>query len=760
MAFLSSLFQTGAPLPQVAGPTIATQKLPEEIAPYYKDIMSKAQALYKEKTAEGYQPYQGPTIAEFSPEQQQAFTGIAGLAGQGKPVFDEAMGMTRGAAAPITGEQITEYMSPYQQAVTDIEKRESQKAYESQVQPQLAAQAAQAQAFGGSRQGILEGMAADTQQRLLADIQAKGSQQAYQEAIRRLEAERTRTGQAGAQLATMVPQALKTQLGEFGALQTIGEEKQQQTQTALDEAYRQYALEQNYPYDVMSKYQSVVTGAPMGETRFAQPAARTPSIGQQLLGGLGTIAGTYGAFGGKLPNIFGKKQGGGLSDLPIIHAKDGDSKLRKYFRYLKEQSPASGLIKWGGLLGGPSIADIAEKIPKARPEVFSPEEAFRRGGLSGPKIVQSGDAPGPFRYEERTDEPSVRGLEETTIVPIRRGEPESLVYGREYDPAISAPLPEHIEQELAKVQTREAPYFQEDVPALPFKTKAPVAPELLPIPTEPGGRIPSSLDLLARGKDIDIRKSEEAYMKNLADKQARFDVREAGLGEERTRAQWANLAQLFSRIGTATPRMEGLSGVLDVAMREAPESIKEMQAINKEIRERREAIQDKREDLKSIQVKEELGIKLSRKDRLLKAGERREEKRRFDLTLEVAQKEAKAAWLAANLPDDVKDIYLKRIDNSDSFIKDMKFWKSEDGSLIIQDGKLRGKDSILVSNITTQIDTLKAAAEIELANPPYNGNYAAWASGGGMTTLKQNIHKALGMDQTITPLEDDAEITE
>ena len=79
MGFLSSLFQTGAPVQQVAGPTIATSKLPEELAPYYKDILGKAQALYKEKTAEGYQPYTGPTIAAFSPEQEQAFTGLAVL---------------------------------------------------------------------------------------------------------------------------------------------------------------------------------------------------------------------------------------------------------------------------------------------------------------------------------------------------------------------------------------------------------------------------------------------------------------------------------------------------------------------------------------------------------------------------------------------------------------------------------------------------------------------------------------------------------
>ena len=47
-----------------------------------------------------------------------------------------------------------------------------------------------AQPFGGSRQAILEGMAADTQQRLLGDIQAKGSAQAYQDAIARLDADR------------------------------------------------------------------------------------------------------------------------------------------------------------------------------------------------------------------------------------------------------------------------------------------------------------------------------------------------------------------------------------------------------------------------------------------------------------------------------------------------------------------------------------------------------------------------------------------
>ena len=62
-----------------------------------------------------------------------------------------------------------------------------------------ASRLTQAGAFGGSRQAILEGMAADTQQRLLGDIQAKGSAQAYQDAINRLQMERQAQGAAAGQ---------------------------------------------------------------------------------------------------------------------------------------------------------------------------------------------------------------------------------------------------------------------------------------------------------------------------------------------------------------------------------------------------------------------------------------------------------------------------------------------------------------------------------------------------------------------------------
>jgi len=374
MAVLSSILGRREVAPAVGAQMISATELPPELRPYYKDILTKAQALYKDRTAQGYQPYTGPTLAEFTPEQQQVQAGIAGLVGSGAPAYQEAMGMTREAATPYTAAQVEEYMSPYQQAVTDIEKREAQKQFESQVVPELAAKAAMAQPFGGSRQAILEGMAADTQQRLLGDIQAKGSAQAYQDAIARLDADRLAKGQAATQLANLQGSQFKQATTELSGLQAIGQEKQRQSQTALDEAFQQYLEEQQFPYDTMAKYQSVVTGAPIRPMQYVPPqqAQYEPSLGQQLIGGLGGLGNIYGAFTGRTiggqPYQQPAKTGGGIGTL-IKRANGGgdlsvDESLLKPFE------------------DNPELANTAPMVNKYLSSLGKVEEAFARSRKS------------------------------------------------------------------------------------------------------------------------------------------------------------------------------------------------------------------------------------------------------------------------------------------------------------------------------------------------------------------------------------------
>ena len=84
---------------------------------------------------------------------------------------------------------IASRMSPYQQAVIDIQKREALRDAE-KLQQQIGASAVGAGAFGGSRESLQQTeLARQTGQRL-ADIQAVGSQQAYQQAMNQLASDR------------------------------------------------------------------------------------------------------------------------------------------------------------------------------------------------------------------------------------------------------------------------------------------------------------------------------------------------------------------------------------------------------------------------------------------------------------------------------------------------------------------------------------------------------------------------------------------
>jgi len=676
MGILSSLFQTGAPVQQVAGPAMATSKLPEELAPYYKDILGKAQALYNERTAEGFQPYQGPTIADFTPEQQQAFTGISGLVGQQAPVFQEAMDLTRSAATPMTSEQMTQYMSPYQQAVTDIEKREATKQYESQVVPALAAKAATTGGFGGSRQAILEGMAADTQQRLLSDIQAKGSQQAYQDAVKRFQADRTAAGQAGAQLATMAPNQFKAQLGELGALQTVGEERQRQQQTALDEAFRQYQLERNYPYDTMGKYQAIVTGAPVTPTTFAPAQAPVPSTAQTLIGGIGTLANAYGQFTGKPAATMFMKKGGGLNDLPVVRRQEG----RQIFVPEMGSGEDYSVTNAGsGMFQGLTSPDFYPRLPGETDSAYRQRLRDLKAGEKTyyPERIDARDVSKNIKEE-------VLGSSDVSYFPVNKaGEIET-----EMGPG---------EEQLTEDEKRNRLRQIEAVSVTPNMAQIGASEEVnnagtglaqlfpkseLNVPAPQEQQIVNSakenLELVKSNPDTtasDLKAAEEAYINSIKMSEQRAADRAAEIEKQRKESQFSNVAQFFARLGTATPRKEGIMGLIDAGLQVAPETLEKMEATNIKAREAARSLEDKQTDLERIRLKEDLGIKLSRNERKIAKEKVEREEEQFEKSLNFKYSE-----LQASIQDSIRDAIKSNELTSSDFNSVKGFIVSQTGS--------------------------------------------------------------------------------
>jgi hypothetical protein len=89
----------------------------------------------------------------------------------------------------FTGEQVQDYMSPYMQSVVDQQQRQAQLEFERQGSSR-AAQAVQAGAFGGSRQAVQESLAEEALARQMGDIQARGSQSAFEQAAQQFGSDR------------------------------------------------------------------------------------------------------------------------------------------------------------------------------------------------------------------------------------------------------------------------------------------------------------------------------------------------------------------------------------------------------------------------------------------------------------------------------------------------------------------------------------------------------------------------------------------
>lgn len=220
--------------------TQRTTNLPEYADPYFRRLLQGAEEALMpfdpETGASTYIPYQGERIApsEMYGDIMTSRSMVRGIAESGIPGMEEAMGATRRAMSGLedaakyetgeftpfgefeqyqfrapfefsqfdfrpefqyqqpetfTGAAVEQYMSPYMQAVVDQQKQQAQLDFERQ-RAGRAAQAVQAGAFGGSRQAVQEALAEEALGRQMGDIQATGTQQAFQQASQQFQADR------------------------------------------------------------------------------------------------------------------------------------------------------------------------------------------------------------------------------------------------------------------------------------------------------------------------------------------------------------------------------------------------------------------------------------------------------------------------------------------------------------------------------------------------------------------------------------------
>lgn len=361
----------------------------------YSQILQRALAL----SQQGYTPYGGQFVQEFSPDQMSAFQSVRDLQGVAQPYIDRAARYADFAATGANpenfGKNVQAYMSPYLQNVVDATRANMQQ-NDAVQQNQVVGNAIAQGALGGDRVGLTRANLA--RQQKLANDQTIGNlyQQGFGAATNQLNAALGQAGQGAYSLGALGNEALSTGLSGAQALLGTGGLQQQLGQAQLSTAYQQWLNSQAYPYKNLSWLAGLAggIGPAMGSTSMGMSSGQSQQSGpsglNSIFGGLTALAGLI-PFrdGGRVP----RAGGGGFAGLPYGDGTEGG--------YV----PAAPQIHAAALVPQMKMGDMKAPEQKAQglqfPKIPEATQAKIRNGLGN--LFGRDDDPMDIRPDAQAD---------------------------------------------------------------------------------------------------------------------------------------------------------------------------------------------------------------------------------------------------------------------------------------------------------------------------------------------------------------------
>ena len=258
-------------------------------------------------------PYMGNTVAGLDPMTSRAI----GLTGANVGSTNAAFAQAGQTAANVAGYvpqnflqgDISRYMNPYIQNVENAAMDNMGRAYQQNVNS-IGDQASNAHAFGGSRHGIAEGVAASENARQMGDLSAQLRSQGYTQASGMMQSDMDRAmeGQRlnlqGAQeQGNLAASGQQEYLRSLQAAIAGGQLNQQQAQALLQQQADQYNAMRQMPNEQLNLRLSALGGTQVPTST----STRTPTSGNFLTGAAGgALAGmSMGPWGALAGGILG-----------------------------------------------------------------------------------------------------------------------------------------------------------------------------------------------------------------------------------------------------------------------------------------------------------------------------------------------------------------------------------------------------------------------------------------------------------------------
>ena len=249
--------------------------------PYLKDLFGAAQQLYRQQ---GPYYYPGDTTALFSPEELQAQESTAAYAtGGARDLINQGLGSQSFLLGDVLKADSNPYMADYAQgAINPVWDALTRTGL-----PAINSGAVASGQYGGSRQGIAQGLALSDATRQSFDTTSKMYSDMYGQNLDALQ-KAVMMNEAIAKGGTLPDQLLAT----------VGSDRRTMQQALLDDALARWEWEQSLPAAKLSQYAGAIQGSYGGQGTSTStgevPGAAQASTGQNILGagmaGLGTYS--------------------------------------------------------------------------------------------------------------------------------------------------------------------------------------------------------------------------------------------------------------------------------------------------------------------------------------------------------------------------------------------------------------------------------------------------------------------------------------
>ena len=272
--------------------TSSTSDYNSTIKPYISDALAKGQSISNQP----YQQYQGQRLADFSGDTNNAFQQVRDQAasGGGTPAVNTGIAAATNAsgyqANSFAGADLSAYMSPYTQNVTDVQKKAANQSYQEQ-QAGRDASAVNAGAFGGDRRFVSDSLAQRDLNNQLQTIDATGQQNAYNSATQLWQGDQTNRLNAAnlglnaaSTLGTLGQTKNDLGLQNAEALSSVGAKEQQKQQAGLDLAQQDFTNQRDWPAKQLQLYSQLLNGQQITPSTTTSTTTPAPDFLSQLAG--------------------------------------------------------------------------------------------------------------------------------------------------------------------------------------------------------------------------------------------------------------------------------------------------------------------------------------------------------------------------------------------------------------------------------------------------------------------------------------------